>query len=220
MFLSFKVLAYFMANMFIVLEGIDGCGKGEQIKRLHNYFVDADKRNVILTTRESTYGKYGMEIRRMLREEKDPYQNAKLMLELHTKDRDEHLKTLILPFLSRKTGEINHIVICDRYYHSTYAFQQAQGNSFEDIDSLQKKFQKPTITFILDLEPKTALERISNGRDGAEKFEKLEFMNTLRQNYLRLKEQLHEKIYVINAEKSKEEVFNQIIAVLKKEKLI
>ncbi|MCD6547044.1 MAG: dTMP kinase [Nanoarchaeota archaeon] len=208
-----------MANMFIVLDGLDGCGKGEQIKRLHNFFFELDKRNIILTTREPTYGTYGVKIRKILKEEKDPYKNAELLLELYTKDREEHLEKTIKPFLF-STGEINKIVLCDRYYHSTYAFQQAQGIPFERIYELQKDFLKPTITFILDLNPELALSRIQNGRANSEKFEKLEIMGKIRKNFLDLKNKLDEKIFVIDASKSKEEVFNQIVNVLKQENLV
>ena len=208
-----------MKNIFIVIEGIDGCGKGEQIKRLQNYFFEKDKRNIVLTTREPTYGNYGMRIRQILRDDKDPLHNAELMLELYTKDRKEHLDTLILPFLARKTGEINHILLCDRYYHSTYAFQQTQGIPFEKIHDMEKDFKKPNITFILDVSPETALSRISSDRNGSEKFEKIEFMQDLRDNYLKLKEQLKEKIYIVDASKSREDVFNNILNSLKENNL-
>lgn len=199
-----------MAGKFIVLEGIDGSGKGEQIKRLQNFLFELDKRNVVLTTREPTYGKYGMLIRKHLKEDKDPRENAKLMLELYSKDRKDHLDTLVLPVLSRQSGEIKHFVLCDRYYHSTYAFQRAQGNSFEEIHKMQEDFRKPDITIIIDVEAETAMARINKGRNGSEKFEKLEFMKILRQNYLDLKNLLDENIIIIDGSKSKEEVFEDI----------
>jgi dTMP kinase len=209
-----------MKGTFIVVEGIDGCGKGEQIKRLHNFLFDSDKRNVVLSTREPTYGKYGLQIRKKLKEDKDPMKDGELMLDLYTKDRKDHLDTLVLPFIKRESGEMNHIVLCDRYYHSTYAFQQAQGIPFEKIHSSQKGFLKPDLTFIIDLDPKIAISRMSKVRDGAEKFEKLDFMTVLRKNYLALKEKLGENIIIINGEKSKDEVFEQILDVLKKERVV
>ncbi len=209
-----------MIGVFIVLEGIDGCGKGEQIKRLHNFLFEKDKRNIILTTREPTYGTYGLKIRKILKQEKDPYENANLMLDLYTKDRKEHLNDTLKPFLANVKGEIKKFVLCDRYYHSTYAFQQTQGIYFDKIHELQKDFPKPTITFILDLAPEIALSRISNSRDTSEKFEKLEFMKKLRKNFLELKEKLDEEIEIIDASKSKEEVFTQIVSILENKKII
>ena len=199
-----------MAGKFIVLEGIDGSGKGEQVKRLQNFLFELDKRNVVLTTREPTYGKYGMLIRKHLKEDSDPRENAKLMLELYSKDRKDHLDTLVLPVLSRESGEMKHFVLSDRYYHSTYAFQRAQGNSFEDIHNIQEQFRKPDITIIIDVTAETAMERINKGRDSSEKFEQLEFMKILRQNYLDLKNLLDENIVIVDGSRSREEVFEDI----------
>lgn len=203
-----------MKGFFIVLDGIDGCGKGEQIKRLHNYLFEFSKKNRVLTTREPTYGKYGMQIRNILRTETDPFAGAEKCLDLYTKDRQEHLSKVVIPILNFKDGEDQNIVLCDRYYHSTYAFQQAQGIAFERIHELNKDFLKPIITFIIDVEPKTALQRISSSRDSAEKFEQFEFMKKLRENFLKLPEQLDENIVVIDGSKSKEEVFQQILSKL------
>ena len=209
-----------MTGKFIVIEGIDGSGKGEQIKRLQNFIFEADKRNIVLTTREPTYGTYGVKIRKHLRESSNPFESASELLELYTKDRKEHLEKVVLPFLSIDLGEIKPFVLCDRYYHSTYAFQQAQDISFEKIKELQKSFLKPSITIVLDIPPEIALSRISINRNSSEKFEKIEFMKILREKYLELKDKLDEKIVVIDGSKSKEEISNEIIKALKREKII
>jgi len=203
-----------MKNLFIVFDGIDGCGKGTMIKKLHNFLFD-NKKLRILTTREPTYGKYGLEIRKILKEEKDPYAGAEKCLELYTKDRKEHVENVIKPFLNFESGENINIILCDRYYHSTYVFQQAQGIAFGKIHELQKEFPRPDFTFILDVDPEIALERISKSRDSYEKFEKLEFMKKIRNYFLELKERLDENIIVVDASKSKEEVFGDILKVLK-----
>ena len=207
-------------GIFIVLEGIDGSGKGEQIRRLHNYLFEFSKKNRILTTREPTYGRYGVQIRELLRKEKDPLVGAEKCLELYTKDREEHLNNVIIPFLNLKDGNDQNIVLCDRYYHSTYAFQQAQGISFERIYALNKDFLKPTVTFILDIQEDTALRRIKSDRNSSEKFEKLSFMEKLRKNYLELPDKLAEEIVVVDGAKTREAVFQSILNVLKDKKII
>ncbi|MCD6576149.1 MAG: dTMP kinase [Nanoarchaeota archaeon] len=207
-------------GVFIVIDGLDGCGKGEQIKRLHNFLFEQNRRNIILTTREPTYGTYGLQVRKILKGDKDPYEKAEHMLELYTKDREEHLENVILPFLKEEKGEIRKFVLCDRYYYSTYAFQQAQGIPFEKISSLQKSFLKPNVAFILDVTPEIALSRIGNSRDGVEKFEKLEFMKKIRANFLELKSKLNDNIVIIDASKSKEDVFNEIVGHLSKQGFI
>jgi len=208
-----------MKPIFLILEGIDGCGKGEQVKLLQNFFYDKNKRIDVFTTREPTYGQYGMAIRHILKTEEDPKSSADELLNLFTKDRAEHIST-IKCILNNVSGELCPVVICDRYYHSTYAFQQTQGVPFERIHETQKNFLKPTITLLLDIEARAALERISNGRRGIEKFEKLDFMTELRQNYLKLKSQLDEDIVIIDAAKSIPEVFQQILEVLMERGLV
>ena len=117
-----------MRSLFIVLDGLDGSGKGEMIKRLEEYL--SKKKNLkILVTKEPTDGIYGKSIREILRNEKDPKAGAEKCLTLFVKDREEHLEKEIEPFLK----EDDHIVICDRYYYSTMAFQHTQGIEMEEI---------------------------------------------------------------------------------------
>ena len=191
-----------MKNLFIVFDGLDGSGKGEMIKRLEKYFID--KKFKVLVTREPTDGDYGKEIKRVLREEKDPLVSAEKCLIFFVKDREDHLTNDILPFLEKGT------VICDRYYYSTLAFQHTQGIDMEKVVFQNMNFRTPDITFILDLPAEIALERVAKRGKEKEKFEKLEFMKQLRLNFLQLKEELEDNIRIIDASKSKEEVFEQI----------
>lgn len=207
-------------GIFIVIEGLDGCGKSEQIKRLHNYLFDLNKRNRILTTREPTYNKYGLQLREMLRTEKDPTSGAEKFLELFVKDRKEHVENVIIPFLQSQSGEDKNIVLCDRYYHSTYTFQQAQGIKFEKIYALNKDFLKPTITFILDVPAEVGLSRIKSDRNNSEKFENLNFMKKIRQYYLELPDKLAEDIVIVDGTKSKEKVFQSIVKILNSKRII
>src|SRR3989338_7212940 len=107
-------------NLFIVIDGIDGSGKSRIVKMLHNYLF-SKKKYRILTTREPTSGIYGRKIREMLRDDKDTGSKKDKILDLFIKDRKEHLKNTILPFLNSQNDEIR-IVLCDRYYYSTMAF--------------------------------------------------------------------------------------------------
>lgn len=193
--------------LFIVFDGLDGSGKGEMINRLHNYLFSRNKSYKILTTREPTTGKYGKKIREALKKETNPMANADKLLELYVKDREEHLRETILPFLNKPNS---NIVLCDRYYYSTIAFQHTQGIPLKRVIELNKNFKKPDICFILDLPAEIALERIDKSRRTKEKFEQLEFMKRLRKNFLELKNYLDDNIKTIDASKNKEEVFTQI----------
>lgn len=196
-------------NLFIVLDGMDGAGKGEMVSKLHSYLFAKDKRYSILTTREPTFGRYGAEIREILKKDNDPKENAEKLFLLYVKDRGEHLNNLIEPFLAKTSNGIN-IVLCDRYYYSTIAFQHAQGLPMDRVIEANKRFRMPDICFILDLPPKVALERITDSRKTREKFEKQEFMETLRKNFLSLREFLKDNIVVIDASKDIDFVFEQL----------
>jgi len=189
-------------NPFIVLDGLDGSGKGEMIKKLAQYLL---KKNFkVLVTKEPTDGVYGKQVKEILTNEKDPKASAEKCLKLFVKDREEHLAKEIEPFL--KKG----IVICDRYYYSTIAFQHTQGIPLTNLVVENMPFRTPDITFILDLPAEMALERIAKRGSPKEKFEQFEFMRNLRKNFLELKEHLEDNIKIIDASKSKSDVFKQI----------
>jgi len=197
-----------MKNLFIVFDGLDGSGKGEMIKRLEKYLVD--KGSNVLATKEPTDGTYGKQIKEILKKEKDPKKGAERCLALFVKDRQEHLEKEIIPFLK------NGVVVCDRYYYSTLAFQHTQGISMETLVLGNMSFKTPDIAFLLDLPAEVALERVDKRGDAKEKFEQLEFMKELRENFLKLSDVLDDNIKIIDASKSKEEVFEQIKKEIKK----
>jgi len=191
-----------MKNLFIVFDGLDGSGKGEMIKRLEKYLVG--KGSKVFVTREPTDGEYGKEIKKILREETDPKAGAEKCLTWFVEDRREHLAKEIEPAL--KEG----VVICDRYYYSTIAFQHTQGIDIEKVVYENINFRTPDLVFILDLPASVALERVHKRGEDKEKFEELEFMKELRENFLKLKDELDDPIKVIDASKSILDVFEQI----------
>ena len=194
-------------SLFIVLDGMDGSGKSEMIKLLHNYIFSKSKSYSILTTREPTSGRYGKEIRQILASDKDPKENAEKLLELFIRDRQEHVNDSIIPFLKKSNGDVN-IVLCDRYYYSTIAFQAVQGLDMKMLIEKNKKFLKPDVAFIMDLKPEIALERIK--RREKEKFENIDFMRNLRGKFLQLPKILKDNIKIIDASKGVPEVFEDI----------
>jgi dTMP kinase len=197
-----------MKNLFIVFDGMDGCGKSTHLSKLHHYLFTKDKRIRILSTREPTYGKFGRKIRDMLAAHTDPLSDSDKLLKLYVDDREEHVETLIKPFLKKKDDNIS-IVICDRYYYSTIAYQSAQGIDMKKTIGLNKGFLKPDLALILDVDPETALKRIS-GERAIEKFEKLDFMKKLRENFYSLKDELSDPLVYIDTSGTQEETFERI----------
>ena len=195
-------------NLFIVADGIDGSGKSEIVKMLHNYLFSKQKNYRILTTREPTNGKYGKLIREMLKKENNLKSSSKKLMDLFIKDREEHLKNIIEPFLKKNDKNELNIVLCDRYYYSTIAFQGAQGLKLKDLIIENKGFRKPDIAFILDVEPSIALKRIEYR--AKEKFEKLDFMKKIRQKFLQLPKLLEDNIKIIDSSKPLKNVFEDV----------
>jgi len=194
-------------GIFIVMDGMDGSGKSEMTRILHDY-LSKNKRYNVLITREPTDGKYGKEARDILKNENNPKINSERMLELFIKDREEHLKNTIIPFLNKSNERDVNIVISDRYYYSTISFQATQGLDMKMLIEINKEFLKPDIAFIMDINPEIALERIKTRKK--EKFEQLKFMNKLRDKYLELPRFLKDNIKIMDASKSLEEVFKDI----------
>ena len=110
----------------------------------------------------------------------------------------------------QNNGDNVNIVLCDRYYYSTIAFQSAQGLNIKEIIEKNKRFLKPTAAFVLDLPVRLALERLGIRGEAKEKFEQKEFMIKLRKNFLELRNWLDDNLVIIDASKSRDTVFESI----------
>ncbi|MEM4133997.1 MAG: dTMP kinase [Candidatus Micrarchaeia archaeon] len=191
---------------FIVLEGIDGCGKSTQIENIANYLFSKDKSNHILITREPTMiSSYGKKVRDLLKKQKNIEKNAALFTRLYVNDRKFHIKKMIIPAMKQGC-----IVISDRYKYSTFAYQLSQGDKLENLIKLHKGLLVPDLVLILDISEEESIKRTSDQKE-KELFEKKEFLRKVKANYLKMKELFpHENIVIIDGERSKEEVFDSI----------
>ena len=145
--------------MLIAFEGIDGSGKSTQAAMLGEV-LRREGREVVLT-REPTHGPHGTKIRQSFTTGRLTAQEE---LDLLVADRREHVGSLIKPALERGA-----VVIIDRYYYSTVAYQGARGLDPRGVLELNRSFApKPDLVFLVDLDSRVALERISaraGGRD-------------------------------------------------------
>ena len=181
--------------MFIVLEGIDGCGKTTVAKLL------AEKCNA-LVTKEPTAG--SKKIHQILRHHVTAPSPLE-MQELYIADRLEHIKRVIEPALAKGKN-----VICQRYALSTYAYGTAFGVSQKD---LKHDFLEPDATFLLDLSAKDAIKRIEKRKKTKEYFEKEKKLEKIRKQYLKLAKQ--HKAIIIDAMPSPEVIVEEILMHLK-----
>ena len=152
---------------FIVFEGVEGCGKSFQSKKL---LKNLKKKKIqVLLTREPGGTKSAELIRNLIlkdyfnkgnkKEKFDKYTDTLLYLAA----RNEHIKNKILPALKNKS-----IVICDRFTDSTLAYQvygkKININFINNIHKFILNGIKPNITFVLKVSSKTSQKRLKKRR--------------------------------------------------------
>lgn len=153
-------------GVFIVIEGIDGTGKSSQLKRLAQTLREYGAE--VVETREPTEGPYGQEIRSLY--QKRCTVSPDQELHLFIKDRREHIKNLLEPSL--RSGKI---VLCDRYFLSTAAYQGAAGCDPDSIVAMHDFAPEPDLAIIIEVDPLICIERITEKRgDALNDFEQLE----------------------------------------------
>ena len=184
--------------MLIVLEGIDGCGKSTQVSllvdKLRSIGIDT------LKLREPTDSPHGLRLRSILNEEIQAEHDE--ILDLFVKDRKQHVSEKIAPALnSEKT------IVMDRYYYSTMAYQSASGFSMEKIRADNSFAPVPTLVLILDISAEDGVKRVLKGGN-ADRFEKEDFLNRVRKQYLKLKNEPN--VEIIDASLEVQEVHANI----------
>ncbi len=173
-------------GFFIVFEGIDGAGKSTQISLLADYLTYSGY--PVLLTREPTDGKYGQQIRKLYTE-RDKF-SLDDELELFVNDRREHVEQVIAPALAK-----GKVVLCDRYYFSTAAYQGAAGGDIEHIFRMNSFAPEPDLLLLLVVPPEKSVMRIENSRQGkADDFEKLDYLLKVANNYQSFKHDFIKKI--------------------------
>lgn len=167
-------------GILIVLEGIDGTGKSTQAKRLGDWFT-SQGREVILS-REPTAGPWGKKLRESAATGRLSPEDE---LQYFLNDRRQHVEELIAPSLAA-----GKVVILDRYYFSTMAYQGARGFAPAEIRRRNEEFAPvPDLLLIMDLDVDSSLERIGARGDTANEFEKRESLERCREIFLSLKDE-------------------------------
>ncbi len=191
----------------ITFEGVEGSGKSTQIELLKAFLEKAGKE--VLTVREPGGTEIGERIREILLGSAGEGMEALTELLLYASCRSEIVTKVIKPAL-----ESGKIVICDRFTDSTIAYQgYARGldlTSISEVSKLATGGMKPSITFLLDLDPKTGLKRAMErmnalGRQDAkeDRFEResIEFHRRVRNGFLTLAAGEPERIKLIDADR-------------------
>ena len=184
--------------MLINLEGIDGCGKSTQSQFLMDKFESDNEKTILL--KEPTNGKYGRKLWEMLSGKIEA--TTEEILELFVLDRKQHVNEKIKPALDE-----GRIVLMDRYYYSTMAYQVAAGIDVNRIRRDNHFAPKPDIVLIFDLPADLAMKRVRS-HSVADVFEKEEYLERVRKAYLNLEND--SLVRIIDATRSPEEIFDEV----------
>ncbi len=158
-------------GLLIVFEGIDGTGKSTQLHLLETDLLQ--KGYEVVTTREPTDGIYGKKIREHFTNRNALSKEQELNLFLD--DRKDHVDKLLSPAL--KDGKI---ILCDRYYLSTVAYQGAVGFDPKELIKRNDFAPKPDIAFLFCASPKISISRIMSMRgDTPNDFEQEEVLTAV-----------------------------------------
>ena len=211
-------------GLFITFEGLEGCGKTTQAKMLFDFLIKQKIPSIY--TKEPGGTKIGDKIRKILLDQKNDGMDYKTEMLLFLASRAENVRLVILPAL-----EEGKVVISDRFYDSTTAYQgYGRGIDLKNIkhlNSLVVGKAIPDLTFVLDIDPYEGLRRSASFGNSRElRFEE-EFINKkiiggklflerVRQGYDQLSHEETRRIKMINANRRKEDIFEEIIKIVKR----
>lgn len=209
--------------MFVTFEGIEGSSKTTQAGLLSGWLREKNIDHVLTKEPGTVLSKECQEIRRLLLSP-DNDLDARAELFLYLADRAQHVGNCIKPAL-----ESGKWVISDRFSFSTLAYQgygrghrfigSCEDQWFNETLSIAAYGQMPTISFIMDLPVEIGLSRARSSNTefkGGDRMEQeaVEFHETLRKGFLEIAEHFPKVCVVMNAEKSIEELHEEVKKVI------
>jgi dTMP kinase len=199
-------------GIFISFEGIEGSGKTKQSRLLYEYLRKSGYK--VILTGEPGGTQIGLKIRDLLLSVENREMTPVSELLLYNASRAQHIKEVILPALKK-----GFIVITDRFIDSTKAYQgYGRGIDLKVIEFLEKIVTediRPDLTLLLDLDVKIGLKRNRgiNKTDRLE-LEDVKFHKRVREGYLKIAAKELERIKLIDAAESIEEIHRKIIGIV------
>lgn len=188
-------------GILVTIEGIDGVGKTTQVNMLSEYL--RVKGFEVVQLREPTNGLWGSKIKNLTKHGR----NITSEEECHwfIEDRKEDVKKNINPALID-----GKIVIVDRYYYSTMAYQGALGLDPGNIRKENEKFApKPDLVIILDVPVEVGLRRITDIRkDDLNYFETFEYQTKVRALFLSMEK--FDNVKILDGDKGVKEIQQNI----------
>jgi len=196
---------------YIAIEGIDGSGKTTIANLLYSKL--SEKYNKITLMKEPYDNDLSKKIKEIISKEHEKNLDYGYLLALlFTADRS--IKNIDL----KKYLNSDYIIISDRSIYSTFSYQILyEGIDIEWLKCVSKYIIRPDITFILDVDPKIAVERINSRNKNITSYENTEFLKKVRENFLKLKEIFpDDNIIYIDGKEKPEEILDKILNIIEK----
>ena len=200
-----------MKGKFIVIEGIDGCGKTTQIDELSKWLPNSGlikTGSKLITTREPGGSHLGKKLRELILDNNannKPSSLAELLL--YSADRAEHVAKIISRALNK-----NDWVISDRFSDSTLAYQGYGRNInldiIKNIESIVCQGASPDLTFFLEISPEESIFRRKNEIPDRIELEGIRFLEKVNEGFKLIAKQKNWK--VISASQNAKTISNQI----------
>ena len=191
----------------ITFEGIDGSGKSTQIKKLESRLKSL-KINYI-TYREPGGTKLSEKIRQILLDKENMELSSISEGLLFAAARAQLVKEKIRPDL-----DSGKVVICDRFIDSTIAYQgYGRGLDIQKLVSINEIATEgliPDITFLLDIKPENAFKRIDSTEIDRMESVGINFFKKIRKGYFQIIKDNPERFFLINADRPKVLIENEI----------
>jgi dTMP kinase len=195
-------------GLFIAFEGVEGAGKGTQIRLAEE---DLRARGLdVLVTREPGGTELGEKLRAMLLDPTTGSVEARTEALLFAASRSQHVQSVIRPALAE-----GKIVVCDRYIDSSLAYQGwARGLGEQDVLTLNVWATQglfPDLVVLLHVEPELGLLRSTEAPDRME-MESGDFHAKVSDAYLKIAEEHPERFVIVDADRPPAEVFEEVRA--------
>ena len=200
-----------MKYRYIAIEGIDGSGKTTIANLLYSKL--SEKYNKITLMKEPYDNDLSKKIKEIISKEHEKNLDYGYLLALlFTADRS--IKNIDL----KKYLNDGYIIISDRSVYSTFSYQILyEGIDIEWLKCVSKYIIRPDITFILDVDPRIAVERINSRNKNITSYENTEFLKKVRENFLKLKEIFSDdNIIYIDGKEKPEEILERILSIIEK----
>ena len=202
---------------FVVFEGMDCAGKSSIIKMLQSYIEKLDNKEQYIFTREpgSSNSKEAEKIRTLILDKENEFSPTSDAL-LFLAARRINLEKVIWPALKN-----NKIIFSDRYWYSSFVYQGILGNvgydKIRQINELMSNNTSPDLVIFFDLTPELVIKRLKHMRSETDRLEhnEINYYERLREAYKQVIKHDKDKFVIVDSSGSLNDLFNEIIKILK-----